>query len=1059
MRLSSYSKALSFVLLIVLVLSCNTSMAFADTGITYPNSQYLIEKLSHPASGEGQADGILPEAGDRSNSYTWVQTQLGDYLYLGSNRNILAGTFLQAAGGELDADLVLHFLDDISNGDIPTDKAAIRDSAARVFRYDLKKKSFEEIYQSQAITGYRGALTYKPVDAEKASAYLGCLGSKARVLRFGDDFEVGDTPETVFESDTGYTSVRAMAQHGDAMCIGVLTISSDNTKGSVQIMQSTSPAIDNWTEIATNDDFAACAPRTDMAAAGQCGVWDMISYGGSLYAFIGTGYVDGSENNGYCVYKGTYLPGDEDCNEFGWVWKMIVGPLTDENGVSTGAIYPRGMGNPYDGSASPFLYTDPNGKTYVYVGTFDSIFDSIFEILRIKSYKSVYYAMHPAKVYRFAEDDKWEMVIGNPDEITDKKLGNYYAGFSNSAAASIYSPNLYIWRMAQYNGELFVGTLDASTLLDIIVPPLDIDFDTYDDDDLLAVISMSGIQLPEPLMERLTEALKNDDITSAAAVEAKKVYDESSAVLEIGNMALEAANTSCGLAVLSPGSIIEKSGDLYDAINNCAAKAQGFADSAAAAAANTPLAATTAALSQTAAANSADLASYWDDCADNSSPYSIGIADNIVAVREDILTAVDAAKQYNELAAQEASSAAIEAASAAAIVQELKGQVVDLSGKLNAIYDSVNASQYSQISDFIRSLDGYGYSSDQLNEIRYILELRVMINTTKEANDMGCSVYRTSDGVNFTPVTTNGFNDKYNYGLRSFLSSANGLFMGTANPFYGAQLWRLGDIAPANNDNGGGGNGGGSGGSGGGGGGGSDIIAPAVTSPAVSLGLLNMNDHFAYIKGYEDGTIKPMNNMTRAEVATIFYRLLTETSKAQYLTTSNAFSDVSSADWFNTAVSTLAKAGVLAGYNDGTFRPNAIITRAEFASIMAGFADSKTSASSGFTDTIGHWAKEKINTAYANGWISGYSDDTFRPNQPITRAEVATIINRALQRAAKAGNMLDGMKSWSDNPQGNWYYEAIQEATNSHNYKRTAELVPGQSYYYEMWTELTKNPD
>jgi hypothetical protein len=97
--------------------------------------------------------------------------------------------------------------------------------------------------------------------------------------------------------------------------------------------------------------------------------------------------------------------------------------------------------------------------------------------------------------------------------------------------------------------------------------------------------------------------------------------------------------------------------------------------------------------------------------------------------------------------------------------------------------DLVNASQYSQISDFIRSLDGYGYSSDQLNEIRYILELRVMINTTKEANDMGCSVYRTSDGVNFTPVTTNGFNDKYNYGLRSFLSSANGLFMGTANPF------------------------------------------------------------------------------------------------------------------------------------------------------------------------------------------------------------------------------------------------------------------------------------
>jgi hypothetical protein len=199
--------------------------------------------------------------------------------------------------------------------------------------------------------------------------------------------------------------------------------------------------------------------------------------------------------------------------------------------------------------------------------------------------------------------------------------------------------------------------------------------------------------------------------------------------------------------------------------------------------------------------------------------------------------------------------------------------------------------------------------------------------------------------------------------------------------------------------------------------------------------------------------------MTRAEVATIFYRLLTEKSRAQYLTTGSAFSDVSSTDWFSTAVSTLAKAGILTGYNDGTFRPDAIISRAEFASIMAGFTDSKASAGGSFLDTIDHWAKDKISTAYANGWIAGYADDTFRPNQPISRAEVATMINRALQRTAKAGDMLDSMKSWSDNPQGNWYYEAVQEATNSHNYKRTAELVPGQSYYYEKWTELTKNPD
>ena len=198
--------------------------------------------------------------------------------------------------------------------------------------------------------------------------------------------------------------------------------------------------------------------------------------------------------------------------------------------------------------------------------------------------------------------------------------------------------------------------------------------------------------------------------------------------------------------------------------------------------------------------------------------------------------------------------------------------------------------------------------------------------------------------------------------------------------------------------------------------------------------------------------------MTRAEVATIFYRLLTDDSRAMYKSTTNSFSDVSSSDWFNTAVSTLVNAGILTGYADGTFLPDANVSRAEFASILSKFTEAQ-SADSGLADIGSNWAKDSINTVYAKGWINGYNDNTFRPSQVITRAEVMTIVNKVLQRVPKAGDMLDSMTKWSDNPSTAWYYEAIQEATNSHNHEATTEQVPGQTYYHERWTELISTPD
>ena len=217
--------------------------------------------------------------------------------------------------------------------------------------------------------------------------------------------------------------------------------------------------------------------------------------------------------------------------------------------------------------------------------------------------------------------------------------------------------------------------------------------------------------------------------------------------------------------------------------------------------------------------------------------------------------------------------------------------------------------------------------------------------------------------------------------------------------------------------------------------------------------MLNGDDHYAYIQGYADGTVRPNANITRAQVATIFFRLLDEDVREDYLTTSNAFPDVSEDYWANTAISTMARLGVINGRNSGNFDPNAYITRAEFAAICARFDDSGVTSVSTFTDTDGHWAEEEISRAAALGWIQGYSDGTFRPNQYITRAQAVTMINRVLCRLPEdADDLLPGMNTWTDCREGDWYYLAIQEATNSHDFDAKDQV-------YETWTDLNADPD
>ena len=211
---------------------------------------------------------------------------------------------------------------------------------------------------------------------------------------------------------------------------------------------------------------------------------------------------------------------------------------------------------------------------------------------------------------------------------------------------------------------------------------------------------------------------------------------------------------------------------------------------------------------------------------------------------------------------------------------------------------------------------------------------------------------------------------------------------------------------------------------------------------------LNTEDHVAYIIGYEDGTVRPGANITRAEVATIFFRLLADETRESYWSQSSGFTDVASGAWYNNAVSTLTRAGILDGYEDGSFRPNASITRAEFTKIAVSFFKHVGGASSNpFNDVPDSaWYAEFVKAAAELGLIDGYEDGTFRPNAPITRAEACTIVNRTLGRAPDKDNLLPEheMLTWPDNSRDAWYYAQIQEATNSHDYQWLGAI--------ELWT-------
>ena len=229
------------------------------------------------------------------------------------------------------------------------------------------------------------------------------------------------------------------------------------------------------------------------------------------------------------------------------------------------------------------------------------------------------------------------------------------------------------------------------------------------------------------------------------------------------------------------------------------------------------------------------------------------------------------------------------------------------------------------------------------------------------------------------------------------------------------------------------------------------VILPAISKNETAP-KLNTRDHFAYVQGYPDGTVKPAGSITRAEVAAILFRLMDADSRSLYYSTASGFRDVDSTKWYNTYVATLNNAGVITDSRTGYFRPNDAITRAELAAMLAQFAEKK-SAAIYFSDvSAGYWAANAIALTANLGWINGYPDGTFGPDKTVTRAELMAMVNRATGRAPKSTSaLLSGMKTWKDNADtARWYYLDVQEATNSHTYLGAPT---------ETWTSLTAAPD
>ena len=658
---------------------------------------FIIQKLSNPTKGEKEADAFNSTV-DRRNGYAWAMAESKNYIYIGSNRNIIfsliKSIFILGNFAETITDLI--FEDDVSTETL--------DNSAEIFRYNKLTKKIEQVYKSELTleggfyeSGYISAVSFKPYNEDNESIYIGAFGNNyTRILKFKENYVIDvDKPEVVFIDNTGKSSVGAMEVHEAKLYFGLMITDTD-----LRIMESAAPSKNTWNIVADLNDFNNI-PNADIGS-GRCGgIFDLISYNGYLYAIIGSGNKPINES-GFLIFKGKYIGlMAKGSNRYGWKWDMIVGP----NGK-----YEAGMGINSYAIATPFKYKASDGKEYVYVGTFSNVIQSLQKLISFDFSYLYENFVKPTQLYRFDENDNWEMIIGTPseNEPLQIRIGNYKAGFVPDNSGINYSSNHYIWRMAEYNGKLFLGTFDSSSLYDYLIPKNIPDY----------IDSFEGILIILLNFLSLINVIKSEDIKTILQLFNDYEYFDDKYINNYD--ALSLSYTSLHFNEINPSDYIEKVMKNID-LN-----------------------------------------------------YNLNILNSLNTLAKKIPTSISSDNdKYLEAIYLYLSS-------------ELGKSTIE--NIKNTIYKLSNNKK--QLKLLLFKIKDLVTSQEFLTQLYYMKSIRKMIDTSIK----GADLYVSEDGIHFRKININGFNDKYNYGLRTFVSSTDGLYIGTANPFYGGQLWKLNEL-------------------------------------------------------------------------------------------------------------------------------------------------------------------------------------------------------------------------------------------------------------------------
>lgn len=678
----TWKKRLAGVVSLILALSIlmvpMASVAGSDR-ITISQNGYYMQKLSNPTLGEGEIDGLVTP-GDRFNSYAWATGELGDYIYVGSNRNLVGSTielYIHAYGDKIPMDTVRQFVDTFTNGELALTPEDETGKGGVIARYNKTTGEMETVFEPDAdlpapfndITGYRMCVAFK------GSLYFGTTGTaNTMLLRIGPDFEKGDLPEILVHmtkpAETGMGNIRAydVTDDGERLYIGGTDASQlsheeieEGVTSAVRIQTTTDG--DHFETIAGPDDFYPYTLEKYISNSGD--VWDLVVYQDVVYLSLMT-------TIGAVVYKGVEVgKGKPGANEYGWQWTEFIG---DGLGRQGDPDYPAGFGNPLNYVMSPIVY---KGDLYYYTlsNAFDSMVRAIFALVKfvrtqdINAYfeglKTMENSMkNQASIYRLTAEGEMQMVMGAPDAHFNREKGNYLSetlnAFSNSTELGCMQ---YIWRATEYNGKLLFGTFDASTL------------------------------------NHYFTFLTNGDL--------------------IG-MSDEACEHQIRSAV--------------DLINHL--KKETVIDSK----------------------------------------------------TTDLL--VKLLGTLNGMVNKEATETSVK-------------QLLELSLQFKKAFDKISPLLDKLVnSDWAQSL---GDKLEGVNALRSIyntfanidtegLERYIRISNAIMAAEGGFDLYETQDGLHYKEILNDGFNDRFNYGCRSFIAGSDGLYLGTANPYYGGQLWKLNEI-------------------------------------------------------------------------------------------------------------------------------------------------------------------------------------------------------------------------------------------------------------------------